>query len=133
MTYPFITPPQFFLTHPDREAFYEKLELIPWEEIRPGVFQKYILHGGKKVKAQKWHCQDCHSDAMDSPMLTVETWKKIAPQDGIVCFPCMEKRLGRVLVLSDIHPTATCPVTMVLRHVLSTLSQRIPQKHDDSV
>jgi len=60
-----------------------------------------------------WKClsckKSCYDDNKDYYMLKDEVWKSIHPQvKGMLCMDCCEKKLGRKLIASDIHP---CPLT----------------------
>ncbi len=53
-----------------------------------------------------FNCMDCGKDTYQSReyyMLRNDVWRRICPDDykGMLCLVCVEKRLGRALVLSD--------------------------------
>ena len=61
-----------------------------------------------------WFCMDCGKDCFIHPidyyMLRHELWKTINPQvKGMLCMDCVEGRLGRKLIKSDI---LICPLTV---------------------
>lgn len=61
-----------------------------------------------------WKCnscgKDCSKNEKDYYMLTHKLWKKIHPKiSGMLCMDCVEEKLGRKLIASDI---LICPLTV---------------------
>lgn len=46
-------------------------------------------------------CQDCSTDNMDYYMITEDLWDKYGCDDRMLCLDCLQKRMGRGLVISD--------------------------------
>ena len=60
----------------------------------------------KPVNLNSFNCMDCGKNTSQSReyyMLKNNIWRSICPVDyrGMLCLTCVEKRLGRALVLSD--------------------------------
>jgi hypothetical protein len=57
------------------------------------------------------HCRDCGINCgVELPMLKDEVWPRepgteSAPLAGVLCRPCLERRLGRPLRSEDLPPT----------------------------
>lgn len=59
----------------------------------------------------RFRCVDCNFDTLGTEYYTVsdELWAaaKMAPHGGMLCLACLERRIGRLLVIEDF--TACCP------------------------
>lgn len=99
-----ITPtPQYFLHHAtSRKLLRKKLDESSLVVIRPGVSERQVVLYGQLFTEKIWCCQDCKDDNFEAPILKDDIWKRIAPDDGMMCLKCMEVHLGRHLVYSDL-------------------------------
>lgn len=64
------------------------------KQVRPGVF----WYAGD----QMYFCQDCFRLNPECPMVKDRIFDLLYPQGGVVCFQCLENRLGHQLTLSDL-------------------------------
>jgi hypothetical protein len=60
--------------------------------------------------ARRTRCRDCGLDVTAAGhwhMLLDSVWARtgLGPEDGVLCLPCIEKRLGRRLVYADFRRT----------------------------
>ena len=51
-----------------------------------------------------YDCMDCGKPTIDEYMLKHEVWRSVVHTPGILCFYCIQKRLGRSLVIEDFMP-----------------------------
>ena len=89
--------------HPSlRKAFEELAKTVEWEEVRPGVFERKIKYEGTLYRTRHWICSICRKEYTVAPSLKNDVWNEIAPNDGMMCFSCMEVTLGRKLTMDDL-------------------------------
>lgn len=93
----------------------DELALIPFKEIRPGVFRHdLLLAHGIDVREMRRNCGDCHEP---EPMLFSvhkDLWAAHG-NGGILCLPCFEKRLGRPITMDDLPEKGDTNRLMVSR------------------
>lgn len=81
----------------------------PLKEIRPGVKRRSVKHVGETYSETLRYCADCGIECFSTehimcPIVLDELWKIVAPNNGILCLLCFEKRLGREIKSSDLKP-----------------------------
>jgi hypothetical protein len=67
-------------------------------EVRPGVWRQ---NENPNVQKYIFLCQDCEGQP-DHFMLRHDLWFQTCPDNGVICFRCLESRLGRPLEPSDL-------------------------------
>lgn len=113
-------------------TFYGKWFFIQKSRSDPKGLSDMARRGGlaaarakKREKEKRGECKDCGKSTFEHPgdyyMLKVEMWNKYADGNsielhggwseekpsGFLCMRCLEKRMGRKLLLSDLMPE--CP------------------------
>jgi hypothetical protein len=56
-----------------------------------------------RSERRKRECVD-YGDIPDCPMLLDDIWARVAAKTDLLCIDCVEKRLGRRLMLPDLKP-----------------------------
>lgn len=72
----------------------------------PKVAETVIVKPKHKYKKRQRSCAECKvSDlrAHTGPMLRDEIWSTIAGKKDLLCFECIEVRLGREIVITDLN------------------------------
>lgn len=87
----------------------QALQNLPWEEVphRPGFRRRsVVLSDGSKIEDTEHYCPDCH-DLWPEPFIAKQNlWQQYGNENGILCVPCFEIRMGRRLTAEDLqtHP-----------------------------
>lgn len=107
------------LSNKDKIEVKKLFDKAPWVEARPGRHVKEVTYLGKTHKRYKYACQICQEDYPILCMIQDELWQRIAPNDGFMCFICMESQLGRQITESDLKDI---PGNRELIYILRTRS-----------
>lgn len=83
-----------------------------WSVIGHATAELYELH--KWSSRMHTRCKDCREHSYGA-MFQNAIWKEAGMKRGLLCFPCMEKRLGRRLKEDDL---VWCPLTWDDLHVI---------------
>lgn len=117
-----IKPDLRLLPPADRDEIRGALKALEFIEVRPGRLQRSIVWRGHVVEEYTSHCPDCNWQWPEFVLLVDDLWKQVAPSDGLLCFECIEKRLGRKLVAADL---SECEGNRTLLYILRTRTESI--------
>lgn len=72
-----------------------KLEDVELFSPRPGVVNLITKDTKEYVASISFFCQDCFTVSAKLLDYWVDTnlWKKYVPENGVLCLPCLEKRV----------------------------------------
>jgi len=88
----------------DRAELRRKLERVEPEEIAPGRWRKQVIYGGMVFLARYSECPDCGEPWPQCPQVKNWIWRHVGyDRKSVACLPCLQKRLGRELVVQDLN------------------------------
>lgn len=85
--------------------------------LRPGVWRGAWVYEGAGYTGRDFFCADCDERDLSAKSYMVQDalWRKHVPENGVVCAPCFEKRLGRRLLEADLKDCILSAEYLVLR------------------
>jgi hypothetical protein len=82
---------------------FEQFRRLEWWDDGIGHKEKRLFVGnGIVLFKREWYCVDCKAQRPFIYMVTSELWEKYGNGEGIVCYSCFEKRMGRRIVEADL-------------------------------
>ncbi len=84
-----------------------KLKDVEIYSPRPGVVNLVEKDTKEYVTSIAFFCQDCFTvkTSILNYMVDTDLWHKHVPKNGILCLPCLEKRVGHKVEARMLHST----------------------------